>query len=74
MAKAKSKDVGPKEPVAEPQEKQPPERKKYASFYEAWPNVTELRELTTQQGAPRLGLTGDKLIRARQLIVEYQNG
>ena len=58
--------------VAPPQAPEP--RKKYSSFYEAWPNVAELRRYTTRQCQPRLGMPSSDVEIANKLIEEYKNG
>lgn len=57
---------------APPQAPEP--RRKYSSFYEAWPNVAELRRYTTRQCQPRLGMKPADVEIANKLIEEYGNG
>lgn len=49
-------------------------RKHHGTFYQAWPKVPELRRYCTQDGRPRIGLEGEDLARAKELIEEYRNG
>ena len=62
--------------IAQPTAPEPvaPSRKRYGSFYEAWPNVAELRKWTTQQGQPRLGMKPEDVEIANKLIEDYKNG
>ena len=61
-------------PQAAPPVQEPGERTKYASFYEAWPNVAELRKFTIREGQPRIGLSAEGQAKAQELIDEYRNG
>ena len=67
-------ETEPLTPVAPPPIPEPEPRKRYGSFYEAWPNVPELRKLTQRHGIPRLGLDAEGQAKAQTLIDEFKNG
>lgn len=66
----------PIEPVVTPpvEAPKPEPRKRYGSFYEAWPNVPDLRKFTQRHGMPRLGLNAEGQAKAQELLDEYRNG